>query len=122
MSKQELSNNVYLGSIYFFILFISLVLGEILSIFRLQWVLNQSFKENVLQLMICPTFKHISKLLWSNAINVVLSGIWFGKKQGVFHDKFLPSKDRFGTARHKALSWCSLSKLYLDLFHSRYFP
>lgn len=83
-------------------------------LFNLAWVFGDNFKDNTLQILIGPALKKKPRLLWTNAIKVVLSEIWFERNQRVFHNKASSWIDRFEIAKINASSWCILNRIFED--------
>lgn len=68
----------------------------------------------MLQILVGPAFEKDPKLLWSNAVKVMLVEIWFERNQQVFNDKASPWFVRFEIAQLNASSWCTLSRTFED--------
>lgn len=82
--------------------------------FKLNWVIDNSFCDNVLQILISPKLKPTPKLLGINVVKSLLAELWFERNQRVLHDKTTPWLDRFETAQLNTSLWCSRSNTFAN--------
>lgn len=61
---------------------------DLFGCYHMNWVVfNYRFKENVVQLISSPILKKKRRLIWLNAVKVILSEIWFELNQRTFQNK-----------------------------------
>ena len=67
-------------------------------------MLCEVLKDNVVQILVGPSLKPKSQLLWSNEVKAILAELWFERSWRVFQDKALAWMDHFEIARIDAFS------------------